>query len=145
MKHLFALVAAATLSLTAPAAAFDLEDMSETERAAFRAEVRAYLMDNPEVLMEAIAVLEERQQNAEADALTNGCFDGFDPKLRVALDIQRIKWKVMDLMLEAGGGMVQELERLRLEKKALRHNMKEAKRKKRRLAGVGLRDRDPWQ
>ena len=86
-----------------------------------------------------------RQQNAEADALTNGCFDGFDPKLRVELDIKQIKWKVMDLTLEAGGGMVQELERLGLGRKAVRHNMKEAKRKKRRLAGEGLRDRDPWQ
>ena len=86
-----------------------------------------------------------RQQKVDADALTNGCFEGFDPKLRVQLDIKQIKWKVLDLMLEAGGGMVEELQRLRLEKKALRRDMKEAKRKKRRLAGEGLRDRDPWE
>jgi protein-disulfide isomerase len=35
--------------------------MSDAERQAFRAEVRAYLLENPEVLAEAIAVLEERQ------------------------------------------------------------------------------------
>jgi len=40
--------------------------MTDAERAAFRAEVRAYLLDNPEVLMEAIAVLEGRQAEAEA-------------------------------------------------------------------------------
>jgi len=68
MKHLLALAAAATLSLTAPALAIDLEDLTAAERDAFRAEVRAYLMDNPEVLMEAIAVLEQRQQDAEAEA-----------------------------------------------------------------------------
>lgn len=40
--------------------------LSDTERADFRAEVRAYLMENPEVLMEAIAVLEERRASDAA-------------------------------------------------------------------------------
>ncbi|MFQ5565043.1 MAG: DsbA family protein [Paracoccaceae bacterium] len=38
-----------------------LPDMTEAERDAFRAEVRAYLMEHPEVLMEAIQVLEARR------------------------------------------------------------------------------------
>lgn len=49
-----------------PAAALDLEALSDDERAAFRAEVRAYLLENPEVLLEAIGVLEERQAAAQA-------------------------------------------------------------------------------
>jgi protein-disulfide isomerase len=58
------LIAAALCAAVAlPAAA----EMTEEERAAFRAEVRAYLLENPEVLMEAIAVLEERQAAAEAE------------------------------------------------------------------------------
>lgn len=46
-------------------------DMSEAERDAFRNEVRAYLLEHPEVLMEAIEVLEARRDAAakEADAL----------------------------------------------------------------------------
>ena len=44
-----------------PAAAFEIDAMSEAERETFRAEIRAYLLENPEVLMEAIAVLEERR------------------------------------------------------------------------------------
>lgn len=36
------------------------------DQAAFRSEVRAYLLDNPEVIMEAIEVLEVRQQEAQA-------------------------------------------------------------------------------
>lgn len=44
------------------------QEMSETERAEFRAEVRAYLLENPEVLMEAIAVLENRERDAQASA-----------------------------------------------------------------------------
>jgi len=56
------LTALATASiLAAPAAAFDIDAMDADERAAFREEIRAYLLENPEVLMEAIAVLEERQ------------------------------------------------------------------------------------
>ena len=33
---------------------FDITQMSEDERSAFRAEVRAYLMENPEVIIEAV-------------------------------------------------------------------------------------------
>jgi len=58
--------AALALSFAAPAMATDIVDMTEAERTAFRQEVRAYLLDNPEVLMEAIAVLEQRQEQAAA-------------------------------------------------------------------------------
>ena len=61
------LTLAAGLALAAlPAAALDLGAMTDAERADFRAEVRAYLLDNPEVLMEAIAVLEQRQAAEQA-------------------------------------------------------------------------------
>lgn len=56
---------ALALSLAMPAGATDLVTLTDAERTAFRAEVRAYLLENPEVLMEAIAVLENRQE-AEA-------------------------------------------------------------------------------
>ena len=54
--------------LAAPAAAFDLSSMTDAERQTFRDEVRAYLLDNPEVLMEAIGVLEQRQAEAQASS-----------------------------------------------------------------------------
>lgn len=59
---------ALTLALPAarPAEALDLGALSAAEREAFRAEVRAYLLENPEVLLEAIAVLEERQAEIQA-------------------------------------------------------------------------------
>jgi protein-disulfide isomerase len=59
---------AMSLALPAAAQGFDMADMSEDERAAFRAEVRAYLLENPEVLMEAIGVLEEREAEAQVAA-----------------------------------------------------------------------------
>lgn len=62
------LALAAAAVLASPAAASDLSALTDAERDAFRAEVRAYLLDNPEVLMEAIAVLEARQaERAAAD------------------------------------------------------------------------------
>lgn len=54
------------LCLALPAAAFEIESMSPEERDIFRAEVRDYLLENPEVLMEAIAVLEERRAQEAA-------------------------------------------------------------------------------
>lgn len=63
-KHAAVLMAA--LTVAGPAAATDLGSMTDAERAAFRAEVKAYLLENPEVLMEAIGVLEQRQAEAAA-------------------------------------------------------------------------------
>ncbi|MFC0279784.1 DsbA family protein [Falsigemmobacter intermedius] len=62
----FLTAAALSLGLAAPASALDLSAMSEAERTAFGAAVRGYLLENPEVLMEAIGVLEQRQQEAQA-------------------------------------------------------------------------------
>jgi len=62
------LALAATALLAGPVAAFDLTAMTEAERDAFGKEVRAYLLDNPEVLIEVINLLDARQAQAEADA-----------------------------------------------------------------------------
>lgn len=58
MRQLFAAIAIVAF---APPVGADIVDMSDDERAAFREEVREYLLENPEVLMEAIAILERRQ------------------------------------------------------------------------------------
>ena len=63
------LMLAALLAATAlPAFALDLSAMTDAEREAFRAEVRSYLLENPEVLQEAIAVLDQREQMAQVEA-----------------------------------------------------------------------------
>lgn len=55
--------------LAAPALAqTDIGNLSPAERTAFRAEVRAYLMENPEVLFEAIQILEARRNQAASVA-----------------------------------------------------------------------------
>ena len=66
IRH-FALCLAAILGLTTGMAqAADLDDLTEAEREAFRAEVRAYLLDNPEVIFEAVEIYEQRQAAQEA-------------------------------------------------------------------------------
>ncbi|MDG0982028.1 MAG: DsbA family protein [Tateyamaria sp.] len=54
--------------LALPAVAFDVTDMSDKERAIFRDEIRSYLMENPKVIMEAVAVLEQRQGQEQMQA-----------------------------------------------------------------------------
>jgi protein-disulfide isomerase len=66
MLRFAAPIIAAALAL--PAAAMDLTELSDAERAQFRAEVRAYLMENPEVIMEAVDALREKEANAQAQA-----------------------------------------------------------------------------
>ncbi len=67
---LFALTLALpfTVTLALPAAALDLDAMTDEERAAFGDAVRAYLMENPQVIMEAVQVLEQRQAETQAEA-----------------------------------------------------------------------------
>jgi protein-disulfide isomerase len=74
MRHyLSATLAAATLltatpgqAQTAPAGKDDAPAMDDADRAALHAEIRAYLLANPEILVEMYALLEEKQQAATA-------------------------------------------------------------------------------
>jgi len=62
MKTTLLATALAFTALTATA------EMTSEEREAFRAEVRAYLLENPDVIVEAMQVLEARQQAEQATA-----------------------------------------------------------------------------
>lgn len=57
-----------TLALALPAAAMDLKALTDEERALFRAEVRAYLMENPQVIMDAVELLQNREAEEAAQA-----------------------------------------------------------------------------
>ena len=61
------LAAAMTLAMAAPLAAADINAMSHADRKAFGEQVRAYLLENPEVIVEAIRVLEQRQADAQGN------------------------------------------------------------------------------
>jgi protein-disulfide isomerase len=68
MIRIFAPALTALAMLATPVLALEVTNMTEAERTIFREEVRAYLMDNPEVILEAVKVLEDRQAATEAQA-----------------------------------------------------------------------------
>ncbi|MFG6528417.1 MULTISPECIES: DsbA family protein [unclassified Sulfitobacter] len=59
---------ASAMALAAPAGAMDLTELTDAERAQFRAEVRAYLMENPEVILQAWEQMQNRQAQAQMQA-----------------------------------------------------------------------------
>lgn len=59
------LLAAFLILFAAPALA---QDMSPEEKAAINAQIRAYILENPEIIVEAMQVLEQREQAAQANA-----------------------------------------------------------------------------
>ncbi|MGH1465471.1 MAG: DsbA family protein [Cognatishimia sp.] len=62
------LMAAAFALCALPLQALDLGKMTDEERALFRAEVRAFLIEQPEVLVEAFNVLEQQQAANQVSA-----------------------------------------------------------------------------
>lgn len=67
MSRLLLALAACT-TLASPATAFDIDAMNAQERNAFGEEVRRYILENPQIIMEAVAILEEQR---EADQMQN--------------------------------------------------------------------------
>lgn len=57
---------AALLILFAATAA--AQDLSSDQKAAINAQIRAYILENPEIIVEAMQVLEQREQQAQANA-----------------------------------------------------------------------------
>lgn len=68
LPTLLALAPAGLLLATTPAAAFDILDMTDAERAALRNEIHTYLVENPEILIDMSRTLEERQMAAQTVA-----------------------------------------------------------------------------
>ena len=59
------LLAAVLILFAAPLAA---EDLSAEQKAAIDAQIRAYILENPEIIVEAMQVLEQREKAAQANA-----------------------------------------------------------------------------
>lgn len=63
-----AFLAATLMSVSGSSEGLGFEGMTPAERAIFGQEVRAYLLKNPEVIFEAIQILEQRRNQAAAQA-----------------------------------------------------------------------------
>ena len=78
-----------------------------------------------------------REQNEEADALTNGDFSLFDPRRRVEVNLHAVAWEVLPGMLKASEEIHSAIQRAKLEKPAPAQGRKARPEEK-------LRARDPW-
>ncbi len=59
------LLAAVLIIFSAPVAA---QELSPAQKAAIDAQIRAYILENPEIIVDAMQVLEQREQQAKANA-----------------------------------------------------------------------------
>ena len=77
-----------------------------------------------------------RDQNTEADALTNGDFTGFSPELRVKVDVASLPFKVLPDLLKAADNLYENI----IERRKAGGPRGQGGRPGRRR----LKERDPW-
>ena len=70
LRTLLAATALAAFASAAPAQDFDFSKMSDAQKSQFGEAVRSYLMENPQVLVDAINALETQQQAQQAQSDT---------------------------------------------------------------------------
>ena len=79
-----------------------------------------------------------RELNAEADRLSKGELDGFDPRLRVDIDAKHVDLLLLDDFMKLGLEFHEDNQRKKLARRGV--GFKGVKRKR----GERLRDREPW-
>ena len=92
-----------------------------------------------------------RLQNEEADALTNLDFRHFRAENRIPVDLETIKFGVLNELFAAGETYVADLEEARGRAKAAAEALKKkeaaeggVKKRRRKVAGDSIRERQPW-
>ena len=86
-----------------------------------------------------------RLQNEEADALTSWDFRHFDPKLRIDVNLEELRFSIVNELFDAGDSYLSELDDLRAKGKvAAAASSSVPGTKRRKQKGNALKDRDPW-
>ena len=83
-----------------------------------------------------------REVNAEADRLADGDSRGFLPEHQVKAAFGQVRWLVLDRLMSAGVAFQRESQRIR--QRTGTGNQNGQRRKVRKLAGEGFKDREPW-
>ena len=84
-----------------------------------------------------------RNQNEEADALTNGEFAMFDSKLRIDIDIANLDFEVLPRLMAQAESLYEDIKKRRAVKK--RGEEVQGREARRGGRARGLRHREPWQ
>ena len=89
-----------------------------------------------------------RDQNEEADALSNSDFSEFTPANRVNINLERIQWFLLNEYLAAADDMYNEVKNFRMPdregKVKEKKEKKEHKLNRKHKKDKPLRERDPW-
>lgn len=90
-----------------------------------------------------------RDQNEEADALTNSRFEDFDPANRIEVDVDNLNWMILPKMMSVPEDVHRRVTERREQKrkdkeKAPREKKHEETKAPRLKPGERLRARDPW-
>jgi hypothetical protein len=88
-----------------------------------------------------------REQNVEADAITNDVFDEFRPANRVVLDPSQMPWLVLPQLLDMGQSFFDERDRMREKRAADPNRAAPAPKRPHKLSSAGalpFRVKDPW-
>ena len=88
-----------------------------------------------------------RLQNQEADDLTNDEFRHFDPKKRIEVKLEDLKFRIMNSLFSVGDSYLAELEAARASekrKRELKLARNDSRKTKRKAKIKGLRETDPW-
>lgn len=90
-----------------------------------------------------------RDQNEEADALTNGRFGDFDPGRRIDVDLSNIQWLILPQMAAVSEDIhtkfTEKCEQRRMEKERAPQHEKDKEQKAPKFkSGERVRARDPW-
>ena len=80
-----------------------------------------------------------------ADKLPNGFFEAFNPKLRVEVDLRRIRWIALEALLKWAPVLYTQIAALKQKKRDLGKNKGKGKSSRVKAGGaVKLRIRLPW-
>ena len=82
-------------------------------------------------------------ENQEADDLTSLEYKSFDNSKRLEVDLNKLKFGVLNDLFNAGDKYVEDLAALKEQAKREEASMR-APKKVKRLAGESVRDRDLW-
>ena len=85
-----------------------------------------------------------RDQNEEADDLTNGEFGRFSMENRILIDLGQVKWLVMEELMVSAEALYKEVKGARELRGATASGLVEKVRRGRRRPDERLRARDPW-
>ena len=98
------------------------------------------LMTTKKLGIKALVEWSLREGNRQADALANGCYDGFNSKFRIPVDARSLKWEILTEAMKWAREAEEMFQKTKMGSGLPRRNVKLRKRR----VDTRLRIRNPW-